>query len=94
MPHTPAAKKRAVNRLRRIQGQAEALARQIDAGAECADVLQQLAAMRGAVNGLMRDVMEDHLRESFGHAGCTDSDHAPVHQSIDNAIALVKSYIK
>ena len=50
--------------------------------------------MRGAVNGLMRDVMEDHLRESFGHADCADPAHAPVQQSIDEAIALVKSYIK
>lgn len=94
MPHSAADKKRAINRLRRIQGQAQALALQIEAGAECADVLQQLAAMRGAVNGLMRDVMEGHLRESFGHLGCEDPSHQALHQSIDEAISLVKSYIK
>ncbi|MFS6936964.1 metal-sensing transcriptional repressor [Neisseria animaloris] len=94
MPHSPEDKKRAVNRLRRIQGQAEALSRQIESGAECSEVLQQLAAIRGAVNGLMRDVMESHLRESFGHANCDNPQHQTLHQSIDDAIALVKSYIK
>lgn len=94
MPHTPEEKKRAVNRLRRIQGQAAALSQQIEAGANCADVLQQLAAMRGAVNGLMRDVMEGHLRESFGHLDCDDPEHQALHRGINEAIALVKSYIK
>lgn len=94
MPHSPADKKRAVNRLRRIQGQAAALSQQIEAGAACADVLQQLAAMRGAVNGLMRDVMEGHLRESFGHLGCDDPERQALRQSMEDAIALVKSYIK
>ena len=94
MPHSPEDKKRAITRLRRIRGQAEALERSIAEGADCGPVLQQLAAMRGAVNGLMADVLEGHLRESFGHADCADPAHAPVQQSIDEAIALVKSYIK
>ena len=53
MPHSPAEKKRAISRLRRIRGQSEALERAIEAGSACGDVLQQLAAMRGAINGLI-----------------------------------------
>ena len=49
MPHHPQDKKRAVNRLRRIRGQAEALERAIADGQDCAAVLQQIAAMRGAL---------------------------------------------
>ncbi|MCP2040174.1 DNA-binding FrmR family transcriptional regulator [Neisseria sp. HSC-16F19] len=94
MPHSPEDKKRTISRLNRIRGQAEALSVQIEAGAECADVLQQLAAMRGAVNGLMRYVIESHLRESFGHLECDNPEHQALNQSIDEAIALVKSYIK
>ena len=90
MPHTPAEKKKALTRLRRIQGQAEALARALEAGADCGAVLQQLAAMRGAVNGLMAEVLESHLHEEFGGAAGGAKKSAGVEQ----AIALVRSYLK
>ena len=101
MPHSPDDKKRAITRLRRIRGQAEALERSIAEGADCGPVLQQLAAMRGAVNGLMADVLEGHLLESFGHADCPlnsdtklDPEHERIHTAIDEAITLVRSYLK
>ena len=99
MPHSPEEKKRAITRLRRIRGQAEALERGIAEGADCGPVLQQLAAMRGAVNGLMADVLEGHLRESLGHADCDgpslqDPAHARTHEAIDEIAALVRSYLK
>ena len=99
MPHSPEDKKRAITRLRRIRGQAEALERRIAEGADCGPVLQQLAAMRGAVNGLMADVLEGHLRESFGHADCAvdsldDPEHVRMHEAIDEISSLVRSYLK
>ena len=62
-------------------------------------MLQQRAAMRGAVNGLMADVLEGHLRESFGHADCAvdsldDPGHARTHEAIDEVASLVRSYLK
>ena len=90
MPHSPEEKKRAITRLRRIRGQAEALQTAIDTGASCSQVLQQLAAVRGAVNGLMAEVLEGHLRESFGPtAPPGDADEA-----IDEVAALVRSYLR
>ena len=61
--------------------------------------MQQLAAMRGAVNGLMAEVLQGHLRETFGHADCgpdaaRDAAHASQHQAIDQAVALVRSYLR
>ncbi|HOB67354.1 metal-sensing transcriptional repressor [Ottowia sp.] len=99
MPHSPEDKKRAITRLRRIRGQAEALERHIAEGVDCGPVLQQLAAMRGAVNGLMADVLEGHLRESFGHADCPidsleNPEHQRVHEAIDEVASLVRSYLK
>ena len=91
MPHTPEEKKRAITRLRRIRGQAEALENAIDAGTSCSQVLQQLAAVRGAVNGLMAEVLEGHLRENFGPEAVTTGDPA---QTIDEVAALVRSYLK
>ena len=90
MPHSPEEKKRAITRLRRIRGQAEALETAIDTGASCSQVLQQLAAVRGAVTGLMAEVLEGHLRESFGPtAPPGDADEA-----IDEVAALVRSYLR
>ncbi len=95
MPHTPQEKKKAITRLRRIQGQALALERAIEAGTECSALLQQLAALRGAVNGLMSGVLESHLRETFGLTGKKRplSDTAIRHH-IDDAVMLVRSYLK
>ena len=91
MPNSPEDRRKAVARVRRIRGQADALERALEAGSDCAPVLQQLAAVRGAVNGLMSEVLESHLREEFDHI-----DAAPKQRraSIDHAVALVRSYLK
>ncbi|MET4730828.1 DNA-binding FrmR family transcriptional regulator [Lysobacter enzymogenes] len=90
MPHSPAEKKRVLTRVRRIKGQTEALERALEAGSECAAVLQQIAAIRGAVNGLMSEVLESHIREELGQAVADRGREA----SIDEIAALVRSYLK
>ena len=94
MPPAPEDKRKAIARLRRIQGQALALERAIEAGAECAPVLQQIAALRGAVNGLMSEVLESHLRETFGPFAAAEGDDPTLHASIDQAVQLVHTYLK
>ncbi|SEM37001.1 DNA-binding transcriptional regulator, FrmR family [Pseudoxanthomonas sp. GM95] len=91
MPHSPQEKKRVLARVRRIQGQAEALARALEAGADCGPVLQQIAAIRGAVNGLMSEVMEAHMRETFGHAADSDAQRE---SRLAEMTGLVRSYLK
>ena len=65
MPHSAEDKQPAITRLRRIRGQAEALERAVEAGSDCAPIRQQLAAMRGAVHGLMTDLLDSHVRETL-----------------------------
>ncbi|KAB2701018.1 metal/formaldehyde-sensitive transcriptional repressor [Ochrobactrum sp. Kaboul] len=96
MPHSPEDKKRALTRLRRIRGQAEALERAVEAGTECAALLQQIAALRGAANGLMAEVLESHFRETFGQARetivrdvVTDPD-----AEIDQIMQILRTYLK
>ena len=89
MPHSPDEKKKALLRVRRIRGQADALERALESGAECNAVLQQLAAIRGAVNGLMSEVLESHIREEFG--AMDDPRHA---QRVQDMTALVRTYLK
>ena len=91
MPHSPADKKKALTRVRRIRGQLDALERALEEGADCAPVLQQLAAVRGAVNGLMSEILESHLREEFAQPAATPKQREA---GIDAAVALVRSYLK
>ena len=87
MPHSPEDKKKALTRVRRIRGQAEALERALEAGADCGPVLQQLAAIRGAVNGLMSEILESHVREQL-HA------ERSVDELAEDITTLVRSYLK
>ncbi len=91
MPHSPEDKKRALTRLKRIKGQAEALERAVEADTECAALLQQIAALRGAANGLMAEVLESHFRETFVAPSeqCTDTD-----AEIDAIMRILRTYLK
>lgn len=94
MPHTPEAKKRVMTRLRRIKGQAEALERAVEEGTECGALLQQLAAMRGAATGLMAEVLESHLKETFQQPQTSALTPADMDTEIDQLMRIIRSYLK
>ena len=71
MSHTVHDQKALLTRVRRIAGQAAALEKALEQGSECSAVLQQIAAIRGAVNGLMAQVLEGHVREHLGAENAT-----------------------
>ena len=87
MPHTPEEKRRVIARVRRVRGQLDALERALEAGADCGPVLQQIAAVRGAVNGLMAGVLESHLRETLAQP-------EPPSEAVDEVLTLVRSYLR
>jgi DNA-binding FrmR family transcriptional regulator len=60
--HTIHEKKKLLNRVRRVAGQIEAIERALDEEKGCATVLHLIVAARGAINGLMSEVIEDHIR--------------------------------
>ena len=63
MGHLIRDKKKLMNRVRRIQGQVSAIERLLEEDHhDCANILQTIAACRGAINGLMAEVMEGHIR--------------------------------
>jgi FrmR/RcnR family transcriptional regulator, repressor of frmRAB operon len=55
-------KSKLVNRVRRIRGQVEAIERALEQETGCSDTLRLIASVRGAINGLMAEVLEDHIR--------------------------------
>ena len=63
MSHVAHEKAKLLNRLKRMRGQIEAMERAVDADNECAAVLQQATACRGALDGFIAEVIEDHIRE-------------------------------
>ena len=62
MPHVMREKAKLLNRLRRLRGQMEAIERAVDAGDDCANILQQATSCRGALDGFIIEVIEDHIR--------------------------------
>ena len=91
MAHTINNKAKLLTRIRRIRGQAEGLEKALRSEGECMAILQQIAAIRGAVNGLMTEVLEGHLRE---HLGSDTSDLAARARDLDNVVAVLRSYLK
>lgn len=91
MPHTPAEKKAALTRVKKIKGQLLALETALEDEIECGQVLQQIAAIRGAINGLMAGVLESHLRE-----GVMDAIASPQEKThcVDDAISLIRTYLR
>ena len=66
--HDPAEKKRQLNRLARISGHLDHVRRMIEADEDCADVLMQLAAVRSALNGLGKQIINEHITHCIAHA--------------------------
>jgi DNA-binding FrmR family transcriptional regulator len=90
MSHTIREKNKLLQRVRRIRGQVDAIERALDQEIGCADVLQLIASVRGAINGLMGEVMEEHIREHvLGAAGETRRRHGA-----DELIEVVRAYLK
>ncbi|WP_397452642.1 metal/formaldehyde-sensitive transcriptional repressor [Pseudomonas sp. NA-150] len=91
MGHTIQDKKKLIARVRRIKGQADALEKALDKEADCVAVLQQVAAIRGAVNGLMTQVLEGHIREHLGAEGVSPEDRQ---EDVEQVVAALRSYLK
>ena len=60
-------KQKLFSRIKRLGGQISALERAVAKGDECADILMLLAAIRGGVNSLMAEILEDHIRLHITH---------------------------
>ena len=85
-------KNKLLNRVRRIKGQVEAVERALNEGGECSDVLHTIAACRGAIDGLMSEVIEGHIRFHV-----VDPDHHPTSERAKAAqelIDVIKMYMR
>ena len=93
MAHTTKDKKKLINRINRIRGQLDAIERQITEDTEdCGAVLQTIASCRGAINGLIAELIEGHIRHHI-----ISPDSQPTTEQVEAAqelIDVVNTYLK
>ncbi|HEX4310795.1 MAG TPA: metal/formaldehyde-sensitive transcriptional repressor [Acidobacteriaceae bacterium] len=91
MSHTEREKQKLVARIHRIRGQVESLERSLTADDDCAAVLMLLANVRGGINSLMAEVLEDHIRN---HMMAGEKPSMPSTALAEDLIDLVRAYLK
>ncbi|CAI8915843.1 FrmR/RcnR family transcriptional regulator, repressor of frmRAB operon [Pseudomonas sp. IT-P253] len=91
MSHIHEHKDDLLNRVRRISGQVQAVERALESNADCAKTLHLVAAVRGAVNGLLDQFIEAHAREHVAHPGLSDEERA---EGLEDLLQAIRRYSK
>jgi FrmR/RcnR family transcriptional regulator, repressor of frmRAB operon len=89
--HVAREKAKLLNRLKRIKGQVEAIERAVEGEKDCAKVLQQATGCRGALEGFIAEVIEDHIREHLIDATAPKGD-ARV-RAAEDLINVINTYV-
>lgn len=90
MSHTIKQKTKLQSRVRRLKGQLEAVERALEAERPCAEVLNLVASIRGAITGLTAELIEDHIREHLIAAPDARTRSAGADELID----VIRTYLK
>jgi DNA-binding FrmR family transcriptional regulator len=91
MSHHAKEKQKLIARIKRIRGQVDAIERSLTTDEQCADVLMLLANVRGGINSLMAEVLEDHIRL---HMMSPEKSPLPPTELAEDLIDLVRAYLK
>jgi len=92
MAHTIVDKRKLLARVGRIRGQVEALEKALAREEDCSKILHQIAAARGAMNGLMAEVLEGHVR--FHVAGPDRNPRSGHARAVEDLIDVLKTYLR
>jgi FrmR/RcnR family transcriptional regulator, repressor of frmRAB operon len=85
-------KTKMIHRVRRIRGQAEAIERALEQEMSCSDLLRLIASTRGAINGLMAEVLEDYIRTHV--VDPLQESNAAEAAAAEELIEVVQCYLK
>jgi DNA-binding FrmR family transcriptional regulator len=92
MSHTIRDRQKLLKRVRRIRGQVEGIERALATESGCEQVLHLIAGVRGAMAGLMAEVVQDHVRTHLvdpkKHPGALNSDAA------EQLLDVVRTYLR
>jgi DNA-binding FrmR family transcriptional regulator len=92
MTHTIREKHKLLARVRRLRGQIEGIERALGDEVGCEQIMHLMAGARGALSGLMAEVVEDHVREHL-----VDTDKYPGALNTDavqELFGVIRSYLK
>ena len=89
MSHTVRDKQKLLARVRRIKGQIEAVERALEDEGGCERVMHLIAGTRGAIAGLMTEVVEDHVRSHL-----VGRDPERDGEAVDDLLVTLKTYMK
>jgi DNA-binding FrmR family transcriptional regulator len=92
MSHTIREKTKLLARIRRIRGQVEAIERALDTQASCEQVMHLIAGARGAMAGLMAEVVADHVRTHLVDA--EKYPNALNTEAAEQLLEVVRTYLK
>jgi DNA-binding FrmR family transcriptional regulator len=92
MAHTIRDKKKLINRIRRIRGQLAGVEKAVEAEQDCSAILLTIAACRGAINGLMAEVIEGHIRYHILPRNGAARDEQT--RAADDLVAALRAYLK
>ena len=92
MTHTIREKSKLLARVRRIRGQVEAIERALETESGCEQVMHLIAGARGAMAGLMAEVVEDHVRTHLVDA--EKHPHALNIEAAEQLLDVVRTYLK
>ncbi|KFE50667.1 metal/formaldehyde-sensitive transcriptional repressor [Pseudomonas syringae] len=91
MSHVAANKDGLLKRVKRIAGQIQAVQRALEADDDCAKTLHLVAATRGAINGLMDEIIEDHAREHVADPSLSDEERS---KGVEELLEAIRRYSK
>lgn len=92
MTHVIADQQKLLNRVRRLRGQVDAIERALESEESCTEVMRLLTAARGAINGIMAEVVEDHIQVHM-----VDENRKPTRterEAADELVEVLRSYIR
>ena len=92
MAHIIRDQKKMLNRVRRIRGQVESIEHAIGRGADCADILHTISACRGAINSLMVEVFDSHIR--FHVADPDQNPNSEKARATQELLDVIRTYLR
>ncbi|MFI7801960.1 transcriptional repressor FrmR [Pseudomonas sp. DD1] len=91
MGHMRSSKDNLLKRVKRIAGQIQAIERAVDSDDDCSKTLLLVASTRGAINGLMDEIIEDHAREHVANPTLSNEERA---KGVDELLEAIRRYSK
>jgi DNA-binding FrmR family transcriptional regulator len=92
MGHTARDREKLLLRIKKIRGQVDGIQRTLEADGDCFVVLQTVAACRGALTGLMTEIIEGHVRDHI--LAPEEQPTAAQRKASEQLLDIVRAFLK